>query len=159
MNFIAHDFWSLVWLMALLLTSAITFACGSLTATKMVAIMWINWLCTRALVTFDKGNDVLWMALELSTMVAFLLLGGGLAGKAIAGCFFVIMTVGNLQVLGLLNFSQSAAVADTLGVLSLILIGWTAHAGHDGKLDRDRPKLSLRHRWVGIASSVWRKSH
>ncbi len=134
MTFIAHDAWSLIWLVSLCVAGLVTVMGKYRDARRILAVMVVNWLCTRSIVTFAPHNDFLWQLSDAVACVGMAGYGRTKAAYAVASLFFIILLFDTAMILQLAAFPQIAAISDALGFLMLIIMAGAAH-GNNGRRD------------------------
>jgi hypothetical protein len=131
-NFIAHDEWSLIWLAALCVAGLITVMGRKRDARRILAVMVVNWLCTRLVVTFAPHNDFLWQLSDAVACIGMAAYGRTKAAYAVASLFFIILLFDTAMILKIAAFPQIAAISDALGFLMLTIMAGAAH-GNNGR--------------------------
>lgn len=137
MYFIAHDEWSAIWLALLCVSGCYVWHRNRNVSNRILALMILNWIGTRSIVTFIPGNAIAMLVLDAVTCIAMAWFGRSIPALAVAMLFFVITLFGSAKVLGLSTFSQLGAVSDGLGILMLIIMAGASH-GDTGRLARVR---------------------
>ncbi len=127
-DFIAHDFWSAVWLALLVGAGLIVLRRGSSAARRILHCFIASWLMIRLTVTFARDSDLAWIAADAVTCMALVLYGRSKTAYAVAVLFALILALDNIAALGIAGFSQLAAASDLLGFIGLIIMA-TAGAG------------------------------
>ena len=137
MYFIAHDEWSVIWLVLLLAFGGYTYHRNVEASNRILALMVLNWIGTRSIVTFLPDNNIAMLSLDAVTCIAMAWYGRSIHALAVAMLFFIVTLFDSIEVLKLSTFSQSQAVSDGLGLLMLIIMAGASH-GDTGKLARIR---------------------
>lgn len=127
MNFIANDLWSGVWISLLLIAGIITLYGDKKEARRILWVLCVNWLITRACVTLWPSNGLVWLLNDFSAVVALAVYGKTVAAKACALLFFIIFQFDIALLLNVADFAPIAAVSDALGYLILIIMAGAAY--------------------------------
>jgi hypothetical protein len=120
-EFIAHDFWSAAWVIALFATGLIVAAKGNKTMLACLAAMIVNWIFTRSIVFWDLPN-IYWIANDLVTTFALALCGKETANRACAALFAIIVAFDLNLWLDVFDYTPVTAVWDLLGYMILIIM-------------------------------------
>jgi hypothetical protein len=132
MGFFFTGMWGAIWLGALVAASLVTLAGDNRKAWGICAVMWCNWIGTRSIVTFDTSNDIAWLLLDFTTVIVLLTLCSGRAAKSVATLFTIILALNVNDAAGFADFEQTAAMADLLGFVMLVIMAGAAHAEPGG---------------------------
>ena len=135
MPFFPDSIYGLVYLGALIFFGAITLLGPNKTASRLLLILTIHWLTTRTIDVIDHTNFLLWIAQDIAMFSALLIFCKGVSGRAIAALFFIVLTFDNFSIVFGGSFESAAAVAETVGYISMLIMAGDAHADR-GKLSR-----------------------
>lgn len=140
MPFFPDSIYGLVYLAALIIFGIITWLGQNRDARRILLVLTIHLLTTRAIDVIDHENFMLWIAQDLAIFVALLVFCKGVAGRAIAALFFIVLTFDNYSLIAGGTFEGAAAVAETVGYISMLIMAGGAHADR-GKLQRNYRNL------------------
>jgi hypothetical protein len=157
MSFIAHDEWSAIWVLLLLAFGGYVFWRNVETSNRILALMVLNWICTRSIVTLSPNNDIAMLSLDAVTCIAMAWYGRSIPALAIAMLFFVITLFDSAKVLGLSTFAQVGAVSDALGILMLIIMAGASH-GDTGKLARVNRRSTFGRDYISGSAALRRET-
>jgi hypothetical protein len=135
MPFFPDSIYGLVYLGALIFFGAITWFGPNKSARRLLLILTIHWLTTRTIDFIDHTNFLLWIVQDIAMIVALLIFCKGMAGRAIAGLFFIVLTFDNYSLVTGGTFEGAAAVAEFIGYISMVIMAGAGH-GNSGKLAR-----------------------
>jgi len=135
MPFFPDSIYGLAYLAALVFFGAITLLGQNREARRILLVLTVHWLTTRAIDVIDHTNFILWITQDLVVFGALLIYCRGVAGRAIAALFFIVLSFDNYSLVTGGTFEGAAAVAETVGYLAMIIMAGDAHADR-GKLAR-----------------------
>ena len=135
MPFFPDSIYGLVYLAALAFFGAITLLGPNKSARTILALLSLHWLTTRTIDVIDHESFLLWIAQDISMFGALLIFCKGVSGRAVAALFFIVLTFDNYSLVTGGTFEGAAAVAETVGYISMVIMAGAAHDGR-GKLAR-----------------------
>jgi hypothetical protein len=127
MDFVANDLWSAIWVVVLAIAGIATIMGEYKDHRRILWVLILNFIVTRACVTLWPSNHILWIANDAVTVVALALYGRTKAAMACASLFFIIVQLDLGLLMGGANFAPIAAMSDFLGYLVLIIMTGAAH--------------------------------
>lgn len=133
MPFFPDTIYGLVYLGALIAFGIVTWLGPNREARRILALLVLHWLTTRTIDWYDHSNFALWIAQDVLMLLALLVICRSLAGRAIAGLFFFVLAFDNYSLVMGGSFEGAAAVAETVGYISMLIMAGSAHDGR-GKL-------------------------
>lgn len=142
MPFFPDSIYGLAYLGALLVFGAITLLGSNKSARTILAILSVQWLTTRLIDVYDHDNFILWLIQDYAVFTALLLCRGG---KPALACAFLQLIVGLFDSYSFAfdgTFEGAAAVAETIGYLSMAIMAGGAH-GNKGKLAAFRSSVGF----------------
>lgn len=146
--------YGLAYLAALIIFGAITWFGPNREARKILLILTIHWLTTRTIDWYDFTNFYLWIAQDIAVFLALLIYCKGMAGRAIAALFFIVLAFDNYSIVTGGTFEAAAAVAETVGYLAMLIMAGAAHVGR-GKLAKYYGTGTAAIRNVADTTLVW----
>ena len=132
MDFIAHDFWSGVYVVLLSIAGYVTFKGKNTDERRILYTMLANWIATRTFVSLALPSTFFFAA-DIATMVALLIYGKTDAAKVCSLIFFCIVSAGIALDAKLLSYSTVAAFWDVAGYLILLIMAGAANDFWTGK--------------------------
>jgi hypothetical protein len=127
MPFIPNSTFGMAYMAALAIAGVITLRGEHKEARRILWVLCLNWLVTRANVSLWPSNDVLWLANDFMTVAALAVYGRTVPAKACAILFFIIGQFDIAMGLGWASFAPVAAISDLLGYIVLIIMAGAAY--------------------------------
>lgn len=132
MPFIPDTVYGIAYVLVLIAAGAITLLGQNTDARRILWVLIAHWLTTRAIDVYDHTNFLLWIAQDCAVFLAMLFYCRGIAGRACAALFFIVLSFDNYSYLTSGTFEGAAAVAETVGYLAMIIMAGGAY-GNRGK--------------------------
>jgi hypothetical protein len=142
MPFFPDSIYGLAYLAALLISGAITMAGSNKQARNILVVLCLHWLTTRLIVVYDHENFHLWLVQDFAMFTALLLCRGGRQALACAFLFLIVVLFDTWSLAFSGSFEGAAAVAETAGYISMLIMAGGAHADR-GKFYRHFGNLRL----------------
>ncbi len=137
-NFIAHDFWSAVWLAALVVAGLVVHWRRDAKGYRILWCFAASWLMTRTIVTFANDSNLAWIASEAVVIAMLVLYGKSFPAVAVAVLFAAMLVMDHLVALGIITDSGAKAGSDLLGYIGLLIMAGASRVG-GGKMERRKP--------------------
>jgi hypothetical protein len=133
MDFIAHDFWSVAYVVLLTIAGYATIKGRNTDERRILHILILNWLCVRSLVTWFEQDPVLWSVLDVASIVALLVYGRTFASGVCALFHFASLQIDILHHFGAVSIETALALWDLLAFIVLLIMAGAANDFWTGK--------------------------
>lgn len=157
MPFIPDTIYGIAYLTALIVSGALTLLGSSSDAKRILLVLTIHWLTTRAIDVYDHTNFYLWIVQDYAVFFAMLFYCRGIAGRACAALFFVVLSFDFYSLMYGGSFEGAAAVAETVGYFSMLIMAGGAHADR-GKRAWHSGNLRARDAGIRNMGKSWRET-
>jgi hypothetical protein len=132
MKFIAHDFWSGVYIIALIIAGCVTIKGRNTDERRILYVMAANWMATRTFVSLSAPSTFFFAA-DVLSMIALIVFGKTDASKVCALFFFGIVSVGIAFDEGLIAYSNVTVWWDILSFAIMLIMAGAANDFWTGK--------------------------
>lgn len=136
MDFIAHDFWSSIYLVALVIAGVVTFRGSEKSARRILHILIVNWLVMRCNVHFFEKNEFVFVALGVASFVALILYGRSAASYVCAFLFLGILNVDFALRSGFVSYRTAGELWDALAFAVLLIMAGASNDFWSGRFSR-----------------------
>jgi hypothetical protein len=155
MTFIPDSYYGLFYLAALVISSIASLLGSQKKERVIVWIMIFHWFSMRTINVINFDNFWLWIAQDMAMIWALAYFARTTAGGAIAVLFFVNLLFDQYTLFSGGSFQGAAAVAESIGYLSMLIMTGANHYGTPKRMarygaGRNHPTVAGSRLWRGL---------